>query len=134
MVNKVIILGRVANEVELKVTPTQLQVCNFSVATNEKWKDKAGNLNERAEFHRISCFGKTAELCAQYLKKGREVYLEGKINTKSWEDKEGHKKYMTEIIANSVQFLGGKEKSGAETLADATKMVEKEMTTDEVPW
>ncbi|MFW5887495.1 MAG: single-stranded DNA-binding protein, partial [Bacteriovoracia bacterium] len=80
---------------------------NCSVATSESWTDKSGQKNEKTEWHRIVVWGKLAELCNQYLAKGRQVFLEGKLQTRSWEDKDGNKRYTTEIQANTVQFLGG---------------------------
>ena len=105
-VNKVIVLGRLGQDPELKHTAGGSPVTNFSVATNESWTDKQGQKQERTEWHRIVVWGKLAELCAQYLSKGREVYLEGRLQTRSWEDKQGQKRYTTEIQANTVQFLG----------------------------
>lgn len=112
-VNKVILVGRLGKDPELRYTPQQIPVCNFSLATGERRKDANGNWVEHTEWHNIVVFNKTAENCANFLKKGREVYLEGKIQTKKWQDKEGRDRYTTEIIANTVQFLGGKEAGGA---------------------
>ncbi len=106
-VNKVILLGRLGQDPELKYTPSGSAVCNFSVATSENWMDKAGQKQERTEWHRIVVWGKLAELCNQYLSKGRQVFLEGKVQTRSWDDKEGTKRYTTEIMASTVQFIGG---------------------------
>ena len=106
-VNKVIILGRLGQDPELKYTPSGTSVCNFSLATTENWTDKSGQKQERTEWHRIVVWGKLAELCNQYLSKGRQVFLEGKLQTRSWDDQEGKKRYTTEILANSVQFIGG---------------------------
>jgi len=107
-VNKVIILGRLGQDPELKYTPSGAAVCNFSLATSESWNDKAtGQKQEKTEWHRIVVWGKLAELCNQYLSKGRQAFVEGKIQTRSWEDKEGNKRYTTEIAANTVQFIGG---------------------------
>jgi single-strand DNA-binding protein len=105
--NKVMILGRLGQDPELKHTPNGMAVANFSVATSESWNDKnTGQKQERTEWHRIVVWGKLAELCGQYLSKGRQVFLEGKIQTRSWDDKEGNKRYTTEIVASTVQFLG----------------------------
>lgn len=106
-VNKVILLGRLGQDPELKYTPTGMAVCNFSLATSEKWKDKAGQDQERTEWHRVVVWGKIAELCNQYLTKGRQAYLEGSLQTRSWDDKDGNKRYTTEINAKTVQFIGG---------------------------
>ncbi len=107
-VNKVIILGRLAQDPELKYTESGDSVCNFSLATSENWTDKNGQKQERTEWHKVGVWGKLAELCNQYLAKGRQAYVEGRIQTRSWDDKDGNKRYTTEIKANTVQFLGGK--------------------------
>ena len=106
-VNKVIILGRLGQDPELKYTPGGAAVCNFSLATSENWTDKSGQKQEKTEWHRIVVWGKLAELCNQYLTKGRQAFVEGKLQTRSWEDSNGQKKYMTEINASTVQFIGG---------------------------
>lgn len=106
-VNKVIILGRLGQDPELKYTPSGMAVCNFTVATSESWADKAGQKQERTEWHRIVVWGKLAELCNQYLTKGRQAFIEGAIQTRSWDDKNGQKRYTTEIVAKTVQFIGG---------------------------
>ena len=106
-INKAIIIGNLGVDPELRTTPQGASVCNFSVATNESWKDKDGTKHERVEWHRIIVWGKTGENCAKYLSKGREVYVEGRIQTRSWDDKDGVKRYTTEIVAQTVNFLGG---------------------------
>ena len=105
-VNKVILLGRLGQDPELKYTPSGTAVCNFSIATSESWSDKSGQKQERTEWHRIVVWGKLAELCNQYLSKGRQAFIEGGLQTRSWEDKQGQKRYTTEINAKSVQFIG----------------------------
>ena len=112
-VNKVIILGRLGQDPELKYTPGGMAVCNFTVATSESWADKAGQKQERTEWHRIVVWGKLAELCNQYLAKGRQAFLEGSLQTRSWDDKSGQKRYTTEIVAKTVQFIGGQAGAGA---------------------
>ena len=104
-INKVIIVGRLGKEPELKDVG-QSQVCKFSVATSEKWTDKNGQKQERTEWHNIVVWGKLADICGTYLKKGSEVYIEGKLQTESYE-KDGQKKYITNIVAATVQFIGG---------------------------
>ncbi len=104
--NKVILIGNLGKDPELKYTPSNQAVCTFSLATTEKWTDKQGQKQESTEWHNIVVWGKTAELANQYLKKGRSVYIEGKIQTRSWEDRDGVKKYRTEIIVTQMQFLG----------------------------
>ncbi len=106
-VNKVILLGRLGQDPELKYTPGGSPVCNFSMATTESWTDKSGQKQEKTEWHRIVVWGKLAELCNQYLAKGRQAFVEGRLQTRSWDDKEGNKRYTTEIMANTVQFIGG---------------------------
>lgn len=110
-VNKVIILGRLGQDPELKHTPGGMAVCNFSLATTESWTDKAGQKQERTEWHRIVVWGKLAELCNQYLAKGRQAFVEGVLQTRSWDDKSGQKRYTTEINAKTVQFIGGNKES-----------------------
>lgn len=106
-INKVILIGNLGQNPELKHTPNGQAVANFSIATNENWKDKSGQDQSRTEWHRIVVWGKTAENCAKYLAKGRPVYIEGKLQTRQWQDKDGQTKYTTEIQAQTVQFLGG---------------------------
>ena len=107
-VNKVIIVGRLGGDPEVRYTPGGQAVAKLSVATSENWKDKEGQKQERTEWHRVVVWGKMAEVCGQHLSKGRQVYVEGRLQTRSWDDKTtGQKKYSTEIVANTVQFLGG---------------------------
>lgn len=106
-VNKVILIGNLGKDPELRYTPGGQPVATFSLATTERRTDKTGQKKETTEWHNIVFFGKTAELVNQYLKKGRSCYIEGKITTRSWDDRDGNKKYKTEIIGNTVQFLGG---------------------------
>lgn len=119
-VNKVILVGRLGQNPEVRYTPSGQAVANFSIATNESWTDKQGQKQERAEWHRIVVWGKTAELCQQYLSKGRQAYVEGRLQTRQWQDKDGQTKYTTEVQAQTVQFLGGNERSagGANAGAD----------------
>jgi single-strand DNA-binding protein len=112
-VNRVILVGNLGRDPELRYIQSGQAVANFSVATNEKWRDKEGNNQERTEWHRIVVWGKSAENCAQYLVKGRSVYIEGKLQTREWEDREGNKRTTTEIVAQTVQFLGGRSGAGA---------------------
>jgi single-strand DNA-binding protein len=113
-VNKVILIGNLGRDPEMRYTQSGQAVTNFPIATTESWTDKnSGHKQEKTEWHRIVAWGKTAELCAQYLAKGRSVYIEGRLQTREWEDKEGIKRYTTEITANTVQFLGGPRSEGA---------------------
>ena len=113
-VNKVILIGNLGVDPELRYTPQGTAVANFRLATNESWTDKNGQKQDRTEWHRIVVWGKLAELCGEYLQKGRQVYLEGKLQTREWTDKENRKNYTTEIVANQVVFLqGGSQGAGA---------------------
>lgn len=105
-VNKVILIGRLGQDPEVRYTPSGQAVANFSMATSENWTGKDGQKQERTEWHRIVVWGRLAELCKDYLRKGRQVYIDGKLQTRSWDDKDGKKRYTTEIVANTVQFLG----------------------------
>ncbi|MBX7144479.1 MAG: single-stranded DNA-binding protein [Oligoflexia bacterium] len=106
-VNKVILLGNLGKDPELRYTNSQTAVCSFSLATGERRKDQSGNWVDHTEWHNIITFGKTAENCANFLKKGRQAFIEGRIQTRKWQDKEGKDRYTTEIIASTVQFVGG---------------------------
>jgi single-strand DNA-binding protein len=107
-VNKVILVGNLGADPELKYTPSNRPLCNLSVATNEVFKDKAGQRQEKTEWHRVTVWGEQAESCSKYLAKGRSVYIEGRLQTRSWDDKtDGKKRYSTEIVAERVVFLGG---------------------------
>ena len=106
-VNKVIVIGHLGANPELKYLPSGQPVCEMRVATSETYRDRNEQPQERTEWHRIVVWGKTAENCSKFLQKGRQVYIEGRLQTRSWDDKEGKKQYMTEIVANSVVFLGG---------------------------
>ncbi|MCJ8277334.1 MAG: single-stranded DNA-binding protein [Bdellovibrionales bacterium] len=110
-VNKVIIVGRLGSDPEVKTISSGQTVCRLSVATSENWTDRDGQRQERTEWHRIVVWGRMAEVCGQHLAKGRQVYLEGRLQTRSWEDQQGQKKYTTEIVANTVQFLGANDRS-----------------------
>ncbi len=109
-VNKVILIGTLGRDPEIKYTPSGTAVANFSLATNERQKDKDGNWGDRTEWHRIVCWQRLAEIAGEYLKKGRHVYIEGSLRTRSWDDKNhpGEKRYMTEIWANDLVLLGAR--------------------------
>jgi single-strand DNA-binding protein len=111
-VNKVILIGNLGRDPELRYTQSGQAVANFTLATTETWNKREGGREERTEWHRIVAWGRTAELCAQYLSKGRTVYIEGRLQTREWENREGQKQKTTEIVALSVQFLGGPRGSG----------------------
>lgn len=104
-INKAILVGNLTRDPELKSLPSGQKTCSFSIATNRTWKDTDGNKQESVDYHNIVCFGKQAEVIAQWMKKGSQMYVEGRMNTRSWDDKEtGKKVYKTEIIAENVQF------------------------------
>lgn len=111
-VNKVILIGHLGADPDMRYTPSGAGVCELRLATSESWKDKNGQRQERTEWHRVVVWGKTAEICAKYLAKGRQVFIEGRIQTRSYDDKEGQKRYITEIIANDVQFLSSGRDGG----------------------
>lgn len=108
MINKVILLGRLGADPELRYTQNRTAVCTLKIATNERRKDASGNWSEHTEWHNVVTFGKTAENCNQYLKKGRQAFIEGKIQTRKYQGDDGKDRYWTEIIASTVQFVGGK--------------------------
>ena len=108
-VNKVIIVGNLGQDPETRYMPSGSAVTNFTVATNESWKDKqTGEQKERTEWHRVSMFNRLAEVAAEYLRKGSQVYIEGKLRTRKWQGKDGSDRYTTEIIADEMQMLGGR--------------------------
>ncbi len=112
--NKAMLIGHLGNDPEMRVTASGQSVVNFTLATNESFRDSTGNMQERTEWHRIVAWGKLAEICNQYLKKGRQVYVEGRLQTRSWDDnKTGEKRYTTEIVCSDMQMLGsGRDQGG----------------------
>jgi len=120
-VNKAILVGHLGRDPELRYTQSGQPVCNFTLATTEKWRDKSGEQQENTEWHKVVAWGKTGELCAKYLSKGRMVYVEGRIQTREWENKDGQKQRTTEINATTVQFLsggGGNQAGGSKASGD----------------
>lgn len=105
-VNKVILIGNLGSDPEVRFLPSGQAVANFNIATTERWTAKSGEPTERTEWHRIVVFGKQAENCKEYLKKGRQVYVEGRLQTREWDDKQGQKRKTTEVVAQTVRFLG----------------------------
>jgi single-strand DNA-binding protein len=106
-VNKVIIVGNLGADPEQKYTQNNVPVTNFRVATTDRWRDReSGELKERTEWHRIVAWSRLGEICAQYLRKGKQVYIEGRLQTRSWEDQDGNKRFSTEIVAQTMQMLG----------------------------
>ena len=113
-VNKVLLLGHLGQDPETKHTQGGTTLCTFSLATNESYKDKNGDWQDRTEWHRIVAWGKTAEICGKYLAKGSQVFIEGSLKTRTWEDDSGQKRYMTEVHVRNVQFLGSKGDKGGQ--------------------
>jgi len=108
-INKVILIGNLGNDPEVRYTAGGAAVSNISVATSESWKDKeTGEQQDRTEWHRVVFFGRLAEIVAEYLKKGSQIYVEGRLQTRKWQDKEGNDRYSTEIVASEMQMLGGR--------------------------
>ncbi len=117
-VNKVILIGNLGRDPETRYMPDGGAITNISVATTEQWKDKNGEKQEKTEWHRVAFFGKLAEIAGEYLKKGSQVYVEGRLQTRKWQDKDGQDKYTTEIIAEEMQMLGGREGMGSAPSGD----------------
>ena len=112
-INKVIIIGNLGKDPEMRYFQDGTPVANFSIATSETWQDKnSGEKKERTEWHRIKATGRLAEICGEYLAKGRQVYIEGKLQTREWEDQQGVKRYVTEIVAQNMQMLGTRDEGG----------------------
>jgi len=111
-VNKVILIGNLGRDPETRYMPEGGAITNISIATTEKWKDKNGEMQEKTEWHRVAFFGKLAEIAGEYLKKGSQVYVEGRLQTRKWQDKEGQDKYTTEVVANVMQMLGSRQGMG----------------------
>lgn len=114
-VNKVILIGNLGRDPEMRYTPDGSAIANFSIATTDQWRDKgSGEKQERTEWHRIVLFGRTAEVAGEYLKKGRPVYIEGRLQTRKWTDKDGNERYTTEIVGDRMQMLGGSGGGGSD--------------------
>lgn len=136
-VNKVILVGRLGRDPELRYTPSGAAVANFSIATSEEWKDKdTGEKQERTEWHRIVAWRRLGEICGEYLRKGSQVYIEGKLQTRSWEDRDGNKKYTTEINAQVMQMLGPAGQEGRAESTDERHPVEEPISVpeDDIPF
>ena len=137
MVNKVILIGRLGKDPEVRYTPDGAMVTNFNLATDEQWKDKNGEKIQKTEWHKIVTFGKLAEICGNYLVKGKLIFIEGRIQTRSWEDKDGNKRFTTEIIAANMQMLDskGQNKTGESASdSDAAGFNNSNMPVDDVPF
>src|SRR6202162_5307273 len=117
-INKVILIGHLGADPETRAMPSGMSVANLRLATTESWKDKqSGEQQERTEWHNVALFGRLGEIAAEYLRKGSQVYIEGRLRTRKWQDKEGRDRYTTEIVANEMQMLGGRGGAGAATAA-----------------
>jgi single-strand DNA-binding protein len=113
-VNKVILIGNLGRDPETRYTADGAAITNITIATSDRWKDKAtGEMKEATEWHRVAFFGRLAEIAGEYLKKGRPVYVEGRLRTRKWQDKDGQDRYTTEIVADAMQMLGSREGMGA---------------------
>ena len=112
MLNMAQIIGHLGRDPDVRYTPEGTAIANLAVATNQTWKDKSGEKQERTEWHRVVLFGKVAEIAGEYLKKGSLVYLQGRLQTRKWQDKDGQDRYTTEIVANEMQMLGGRAGAG----------------------
>ncbi len=119
-VNKVILVGNLGRDPELRYTKNGQPVATFSLATNERFQNREGEVQERTEWHRVVVYGRAAENCAQYLSKGRSVYVEGRLQTREWENQEGQKQRTTEVVAQTVQFLGGRAPGAPSAAAPGT--------------
>ena len=120
-VNKVILIGNLGNDPDIRYTGSGAAVANISLATAESWKDReTGEQQERTEWHRVVFFGRLAEIVGEYLKKGSQIYVEGRLQTRKWQDKEGNDRYTTEIVANEMQMLGSRGSGGGSSSYDQT--------------
>ena len=129
--NRVLLLGHLGADPELRYTPSGAAVCNFRIATNEVWTDKSGEKQEKTEWHNIVIWGRQAEICGEYLAKGRQVLIEGSLQTRSWEDKEGNKRYTTEVKARNMQMLGRGDGGGGGGGGRAPRPAEEERAAQE---
>ena len=121
-VNKVILVGTLGADPETRYTPSGSPVCNIRLATNEAWKDKTtGELQERTEWHRVTLFGRTAEIASEYLRKGKQVYIEGKLRTEKYTDKEGTERYSTTVVGDELQLLGSAPSAAQSTDGTPTR-------------
>jgi single-strand DNA-binding protein len=120
-INKVIIVGNLGQDPDTKAMPSGMTVCNLRIATSESWKDKqSGEMKEQTEWHSVAMFGRLAEIAGEYLRKGSQVYIEGRLRTRKWQDKNGNDRYTTEIVANEMQMLGSGRGMGGEGRASAS--------------
>ena len=110
MINKVILIGNLGKDPEVRMTPNGQKVASFSIATSERFTDQQGNKKDKTEWHNVVTWGRLAEIIEKYVRKGSSLYIEGKLTTRSWDDQQGQKKYRTEIVASTIQMIGGKSK------------------------
>ncbi|MDB9896309.1 single-stranded DNA-binding protein [Gammaproteobacteria bacterium] len=141
-VNKVILVGNLGQKPEMRYTQTNTAVATLSIATSESWKDKeSGEQREKTEWHRVVFFGKLAEIAEQYLDKGSQLYIEGKLQTRKWQDKDGNDKYTTEILGNEMNMLGGRQASGggapydqSQPVTPVSQPVESNISEEDIPF
>ena len=136
-VNKVILVGRLGRDPEIRYTPSGSAVANFAVATSEEWKDReTGEKQERTEWHRIVAWRRLGEICGEYLHKGSQVYIEGRLQTRAWEDRDGNKRYTTEVVAQTMQMLGSAGKEGRSSMMDDRSPAEEpiDVPEDDIPF
>ena len=136
-VNKVILVGYLGADPEVRYTTSGAAVANLRIATSEEWRDRnSGEKQSRTEWHRVVAFGRLGEICAEYLRKGKQVYIEGRIQTRSWEDKDGNTRYTTEIVARDMQMLGSPGRDTRESPQDNTEPMNEPVTVpdDDIPF
>lgn len=132
-VNKVILIGRLGRDPEVRYTQGGQAVGNFTLATNESWTDKGGQRQERTEWHKVVAWGKLAEQCRDFLAKGRQVYIEGRMQTRQWDDKEGQKRSTTEVVASQIVFLDRREGGGDDGVSGSAEG-DPGLTDDDIPF
>jgi single-strand DNA-binding protein len=133
-VNKVILIGNLGADPEIRYTSNGTAVANFRLATTERWNNPTGEKEERTEWHRIVAFGKLGEICGEYLAKGKQVYIEGRIQTRTWEDKDGNQRTTTEIIATGMQMLGAGPGGGGQVHGKGEPALPKDSVDDDIPF
>lgn len=137
MLNKVMLIGNLGRDPEVRTTPSGQPVANFTLATNRRWTDREGNRQEQTEWHRIVCWGKQAEIAGQYLRKGKQIFVEGRLQTRSWEDRNsGEKRHTTEVVCDNFQMLGGRAADGFEGGPESGTRPEPEggIADDDIPF
>lgn len=136
-VNKIILVGRLGKDPEIRYTPSGAAVANFVVATSEEWKDReTGEKQERTEWHRVVAWRRLGEICGEYLHKGSQVYIEGRLQTRSWEDRDGNKRYTTEVVAQTMQMLDSARREGRGNRVDDRYPAEEpiDIPEDDIPF